>query len=77
MSGRPPRALLAESPKCTVEIEGDHLHVHAGALSLRLDRATCEELTTTLAIAMVRLARATPRPALTLVHPEEEPCAGR
>lgn len=68
------RALLAASAVCRVEVEGAVTHVHAGALSLRLDRATCESLTTTLALAMVRLARASRRRPLALVG--EEPCAG-
>ncbi len=76
MSGVATRVVLASSEVCRVEVEGAVIHVHAGALSLRLDRATCESLTTTLAVAMVRLARASwrPTPALALVG--EEPCAG-
>jgi len=55
--------LLASSPGYRVElVDGAVVHVHAGPLSLRLERAACEALTTTLARAMVHLARLAPRP---------------
>lgn len=61
--------VLASAPGYRVELAGDGIvHVHAGPLSLRLERAACEALTTTLARAMVRLARQPPaRPSLELV----------
>lgn len=52
------RTQLAASPTARVEIGEDGvLHVLAGPLTLHLDRAACEELTTTLARAMIALAR--------------------
>lgn len=52
------RTQLAASPTARVEIGEDGvLHVLAGPLTLHLDRAACEELTTTLARAMIVLAR--------------------
>lgn len=64
-----PPVLLASSPGARVELVGDGVvHVHVGPLSLRLERVACEELTTTLARAMVHLARTHPRaPALELL----------
>lgn len=60
--------LLASSPGYRVELVDGAVHVHAGPLSLRLERVACEALTTTLARAMVHLARLAPRrPALELV----------
>jgi hypothetical protein len=61
--------LLASSANARVELADDGvLHLHVGPLSLRLERTACEELTTTLARAMVHLARARPRsPALELL----------
>jgi hypothetical protein len=63
------RTPLAASPHARVELGQDGvLHVLAGPVTLHMDRAMCEELTTTLARAMVALARSTPssRPALAL-----------
>jgi hypothetical protein len=55
------RTQLAASPRTRVEIGQDGvLHVLAGPITLHLDRAVCEELTTTLARAMVALARLKP-----------------
>lgn len=52
------RTELAASPRTRVEIGQDGvLHVLAGPVTLHMDRAVCEELTTTLARAMVVLAR--------------------
>jgi hypothetical protein len=65
------RTQLAASPRTRVEIGQDGvLHVLAGPITLHLDRAVCEELTTTLARAMVALARRRPArrtPGLRLV----------
>lgn len=67
--------LLASSPGARIELVGDEIvHVHVGPLSLRLERAACEELTTTLARAMVHLARARRRaPTLTLLPEPRDP----
>lgn len=55
------RTQLAASPRTRVEIGQDGvLHVLAGPITLHLDRAVCEELTTTLARAMVALTRSKP-----------------
>lgn len=66
------RVPLAASPGARVELGQDGvLHVLTGPIALSLDRAACEELTTTLARAMVRLARMHPRrrtPQLTVVE---------
>lgn len=52
------RTELAASPRTRVELGQDGvLHVLAGPVTLHMDRAICEELTTTLARAMVTLAR--------------------
>jgi hypothetical protein len=52
------RTELAASPRTRVELGQDGvLHVLAGPVTLHMDRAICEELTTTLARAMVVLAR--------------------
>lgn len=60
--------VLASSPGARVELVGAVVHVHVGPLTVRLERTACEELTTTLARAMVQLARARPRlPTLELV----------
>jgi hypothetical protein len=57
------RIPLAVSPRARVDLDQDGvLHVLAGAITLHLDRASCEELTTTLARAMVRLAKSQPNP---------------
>jgi hypothetical protein len=65
------RTRLAASPRTRVEIGQDGvLHVLAGHVTLHLERAVCEELTTTLARAMVLLTRSEPKrpaPALSLV----------
>lgn len=53
------RTPLAASRQTRVEVGRDGvLHVLAGPVTLHLERAFCEELTTTLAKAMVRLAQA-------------------
>ncbi len=70
------RTPLAFSENVRVEAGSDGvLHVHVGPLTLHLDRDRCEELTTTLARAMVGLARAERRPRrprLRLVRVESE-----
>jgi hypothetical protein len=67
------RTTLAASAQTRVDIGQDGvLHVLAGPITLHLDRRACEELTTTLARAMVALAQAQPRrkpPALSVVRP--------
>ncbi|MEY4548842.1 MAG: hypothetical protein RL685_5037 [Pseudomonadota bacterium] len=67
------RTTLAASRQTRVEIGRDGvLHVLAGPITLHLERAACEDLTTTLARAMVALARNEPRqrpPSLVLVPP--------
>jgi hypothetical protein len=56
------RTELAASPRTRVELGQDGvLHVLAGPVTLHLDRAVCEELTTTMARAMVTLARSEPQ----------------
>lgn len=68
------RTVLATSAQSRVEVGADGvMHVLAGPVTLHLERAVCEELTTTLARALVRLveaealaARSAP-PPLTLV----------
>ena len=66
------RTQLAASARTRVEIGEDGvLHVLAGPVTLHLERAVCEELTTTLAKAMVVLARSAPKrrtPELCLVR---------
>jgi hypothetical protein len=66
------RTELAASQRTRVEIGEDGvLHVLAGPITLHLDRCACEELTTTLARAMVTLARREPArraPGLKLVR---------
>lgn len=53
------RTPLASSRQTRVELGRDGiLHVLAGPVTLHLERAFCEELTTTLARAMVRLDQA-------------------
>jgi|SRR5688572_13127961 hypothetical protein len=57
------RTELAASPRTRVEVGQDGvLHVLAGPVTLHMDRAICEELTTTLARAMVALARSQTEP---------------
>ena len=68
------RTTLAASRQTRVEIGNDGvLHVLAGPVTLHLDRGACEDLTTTLARAMVALAHQQPRriaPQLSLVQKE-------
>jgi len=77
------RTPLATSEHARVELGRDGvLHVLAGPVTLHMERAICEELTTTLARAMVALARIQPkrtRPALTLVERAavDEPAVSR
>ena len=53
------RTELAASAHTRVEVGQDGvLHVLAGPVTLHMDRGVCEELTNTLARAMVTLARA-------------------
>lgn len=70
------RSPLASSRNARVEIGRDGiLHLLAGPVTLHMDRATCEEVTTTLARAMVALAELQPKarpPGLTLVRSGEE-----
>lgn len=63
------REPLAVSASVRVERGNDGvLHVLVGPVTLHLDRACCEELTTTLARAMMRLSDRNPeRPVLRLV----------
>jgi hypothetical protein len=52
------RTELAASPRTRIEVGQDGvLHVLAGPVTLHMEREMCEELTTTLARAMVALAR--------------------
>ena len=71
------RTTLAASAPARVEIGRDGvLHVLAGPVTLHLDRGVCEELTTTLARAMVALARRAPaQRRLALVPTAVEPVA--
>ncbi|MCG8416324.1 MAG: hypothetical protein MJE77_00110 [Proteobacteria bacterium] len=66
------RTLIARSASTRVELGRDGvLHVRAGPVTLHLARPVCEELTTTLARAMVILAEAdrkTARPELKLIR---------
>jgi hypothetical protein len=66
------RTPLAASSNARVELGRDGvLHVLAGPVTLHLDRARCEELTTTLARAMVALAGIQPKmrpPPLALIR---------
>jgi hypothetical protein len=65
------RTALAESRHARVELGRDGvIHVLAGPVTLHLDRERCEELTTTLARAMLVLAELLPKhepPRLALV----------
>lgn len=62
MSGPSDPRILASAPGYCVELDADGVvSIHAGPLSLRLARDACEALTTTLARAMVQLARTCPR----------------
>jgi hypothetical protein len=61
------RTPLAVSPHARVELGRDGvLHVLVGGVTLHLERGLCEELTTTLARAVVRLSRRVPRRAAKL-----------
>jgi hypothetical protein len=66
------RTPLAVSPNARVELGRDGtVHVLVGPITLHLDRAMSEELTTTLARAMVLLTQSAPRrrrPALEVVR---------
>jgi hypothetical protein len=68
------RTPLALSPHTRVEVGRDGvLHVLVGPITLHLDRGRCEELTTTLARAMIALTRAeekVAKPALVLIQNE-------
>lgn len=68
------RTPLAASKNARIELGRDGvLHVLAGPVTVHLDRASCEELTTTLARAMLVLAKLHPKarpPALALVRDE-------
>jgi hypothetical protein len=68
------RTQLAASPSTRIEVGEDGvLHILAGPVTLHLERAVCEELTTTLARAMLVLARRPPKrraPPLCLVSDE-------
>lgn len=70
------RTPLAVSENVRIEAGSDGvLHVLMGPLTIHLDRARCEELATTLAHAMVGLARAGRRsrvPRLRLVRAEND-----
>jgi hypothetical protein len=60
------RTELAASTSSRVELDADgSLHVISGNTTLRLDQATCEDLATTLARAVIALSKrqAEPRPA--------------
>jgi hypothetical protein len=69
------RTPLAASKNARVELGRDGvLHLLVGPVTLHLDRATCEELATTLARSMVTLAAVHPKtrpPALALVSNED------
>jgi hypothetical protein len=68
------RTPLAASKNARVELGRDGvLHVLVGPVTVHMDRATCEELATTLARSMVTLATLHPKtrpPALALVGSE-------
>jgi hypothetical protein len=56
------RTELADSTSTRVEMDAEGvLHVHCCSVSLRLNRDLCEELATTLARAVVALARRQPK----------------
>ena len=71
------RTPLAASEHVRIELGRDGvLHVLAGPITLHMDRGRCEELTTTLARAMLALAALFPknaRPPLSVVRAESEP----
>lgn len=63
------RTVLARSENARVEVGRDGvLHVHAGPMTLHVDRAFAEELTTTLARAMVHLAKTRPKKATAVLE---------
>lgn len=70
------RTPLATSENVRVEAGSDGvLHLHVGPITLHLHRDRCEELTTTLARAMIGLARAeraAKAPRLRLVRTEND-----
>ena len=74
------RTPLASSKHARVELGRDGvLHVLAGPVTVHMDRVTCEELTTTLARAMVKLSQLHPKtrpPTLALVSDEEQDGSG-
>jgi hypothetical protein len=80
------RTPIAISPSARVELGRDGtLHVLVGPVTLHVDRHFCEELATTLAVAMVRLYERddqrrhdeTPTtPVLRLVGSEPSECSG-
>ena len=72
------RTPLAVSENVRVELgENGSLHVVTALLTLHLERDQCEELTTTLARALVRLHKLKkPRRQPTLRVVGSEPCAG-
>lgn len=69
------RTPLAASANVRIELGSDgELHVVSPRLTLHLDRAQCEELTTTLARGLVRLHKLNaprPRPSLRVVSDPE------
>jgi hypothetical protein len=79
------RTPIAVSPSARVELGRDGtLHVLVGPVTLHVDRHLCEELATTLAVAMVRLherddklrrCEAPSAPVLRLVGSEPSECS--
>ena len=74
------RTVLARSARTRVEMcSCGLLHVHAGPVSLHLQHKACEELTTTMARAMIELSRRRRRqrmPRLTVLPGGEASVAG-
>lgn len=72
------RTPLAASNNPRVELGGDGLlQVLAGPVTAHMDRATCEELRTTIARAMIALAKLHPKtrpPVPALVRDEGDDC---
>jgi hypothetical protein len=63
------RTPLAVSPSARVEVgEDGTLHVLVGPVTLHVHRHLCEELTTTLAVAMVRLHERDEKRAARTLH---------
>lgn len=57
------RTRLASSPSVRVELGADGVfHVLAGPVTLHMSRELAEELTTTLARAVISLAKSNPKP---------------